>query len=383
MSDRTEFLHPDFEPGEFDLVERQLRQSLVQEARKVRPGDRLDAILHEAHEAGPVTATGGSGPRRWLTPVAAAALVAAIAGGAWWATQESGGTPSPPAGSPSASAPAQSSTGPSTSAPSTPTSPTQSASQGPGATVQAALPAYFVGPVGDAKPTYKLFREFVRASLPADATDVDRVVKAVALAMNAQPYSNTDGYLQPWSGTTVTAATVTSDTIEVELSGPGAEGFTPEVQRLAVQSLVWTAQAAVGRGALPVELRIAGGASELFGTISTAQSFTRPPADESWRDLAPVWVTSPTRDQVLPARTPVTVKGEATVFEATVQWQLDRGATKVTGGTAMATVGAPSRGTYSVELGRLTAGTYTVRVWEASAKDGSVAAQDSVTFTVR
>ncbi|GAA4733469.1 hypothetical protein GCM10025782_36120 [Pedococcus ginsenosidimutans] len=382
MSDRTEFLHPDFEPGEFDRVERQLRQSLVQEARKVSPGDRLDAILHEAHEAGPVTATGG--PRRWVAPVAAAALVAAIAGGAWWATQDSGGTPSPPAGSPSASPTVPSPTGPPTSAPSTvQTSPTQSSTTGGGATVQAALPAYFVGPVGDAKPTYKLFRQFVRTSLPADATDVDRVVKAVGLAMDAQPYSNTAGYLQPWSGTTVSTATVTSDTIDVELSGPGAEGFTPEVQRLAVQSLVWTAQAAVGRGALPVQFHIAGGATELFGTISTAQSFTRPPADESWRDLAPIWVTAPTTDQVFAASSAVTVKGEATVFEATLQWELDRGTTKVKAGTAMATVGAPSRGTYSVELGRLEPGTYTVRVLEASAKDGSVAAQDSVTFTVR
>jgi len=382
MSDRTGSLHPDLDPAELERVERHLRQSLAQEARRVRPGDRLDAILHGAHEAGPATVGGGAGPRHWLAPVAAAALVAAIAGGAWWATQESGTTPTP-AGSPSASAPSPSpSTDASpTSAPAT-TQPTGSATSAPGATVQVALPAYFVGPVGDAAPTYKLFREFVRAPLPQQATDVDRVLASLSLAMNAQPYSNTDGYLQPWSGTRATGARVTSDRIDIELSGPGAEGFTPEVERLAVQELVWTAQAALGRGAIPVRFEVAG-AGELFGSIPTDQPFTRPSTDESWRDLAPIWVTAPTRDQVVAARTAVTLEGEATVFEATVQWELDRGGSKVGGGTAMATIGAPSRGTYSVALGRLTAGTYTVRVWAASPKDGSVAAEDSVTFTVR
>jgi len=249
--------------------------------------------------------------------------------------------------------------------------------------VQAALPAYFVGPIGDTPPTYRLFREFVHGELPRAATDADRVQAALAVAMNAQPYSNTDGYLQPWSGTSVSSVKVTSDTIQVELSGPGAEGFMPEVQRLAVQELVWTAQAALGRGAIPVRFQVAGRVPTLFGSIPADQLFTRPSADLSWRDLAPIWVTAPTRDQVFPTGTPVTLRGEATVFEATLQWELDRGTTKVGSGTAMATIGAPSRGTYSVDLGRLTAGTYTVRVRSASPKDGTVAAEDSATFTVR
>lgn len=396
MSDRTEFLHPDFEPGEFDRIERELRRTLTQEAGRVRPAERLDTILHEARTAGPVTATGGTGVRRWLVPAAAAAVVAAIAGGVWVSNQDPSVAPGPPAGSPSSTAPAPTGTasgtasatdqpttapstsGASTSGPST-SGPTTS---GPAATT-VALPAYFVGPIGDSVPTYKLFREFVRTPLRAGATDVDKVVAALGLAVNAQPYSNTDGYLQPWSGTTVTAATVTADAIEVRLGGPGAEGFTPEIQRLAVQQLVWTAQAAVGRGNLPVRFEIEGGGTKLFGSIATDQAFTRPSADESWRDLAPVWITSPTRDQVLPSAATVKVAGEATVFEATVSWELRRGTTLVTRGNAMATLGAPGRGTYSFDLGTLSPGTYTVKVYEASAKDGSVAAEDSVTFTVK
>ena len=398
MSDRTEFLHPDFEPGEFDRIERELRRSLSQEAGRVRPADRLDTILHEARTAGPVTATGGTGTRRWLVPAAAAAVVAAIAGGVWVSNQDPTVVPGPPAGSPSVTVPAPTGTATGsatggatdqpTTAPTTGSSPSGSSSSPTssavsGATTTVALPAYFVGPIGDSVPTYKLFREFVRTPVPSGAGDSDKVMASVALAMNAQPYSNTDGYLQPWSGTTVTSATVTSGTIAVRLSGPGAEGFTPEVQRLAVQQLVWTAQAAVGRGNIPVRFEVESGQTTLFGSISTDQSFTRPSSAESWKDLAPVWITSPTRDQVLPSGSAVTVKGEATVFEATVSWELTRGTTVVSKGNAMATIGAPGRGQYGFDVGKLSPGTYTVRAYEASAKDGAVAAEDSVTFTVR
>jgi hypothetical protein len=180
----------------------------------------------------------------------------------------------------------------------------------------------------------------------------------------------------------VTTASVTPQAIEVQLSGPGADGFDAETQRLAVQELVWTAQAAIQK-TLPVRFEVADGSTKLFGSISTAQDFTRPPSDRVYEDLAPVWVTSPTRDQVLPATKPVVVKGLAIVFEATVNWQLDRGTTQVKTGHAMASIGAPMQGAYSFSLGRLAPGDYTIRVRELSAKDGSISAEKAVTFTVR
>ena len=102
-----------------------------------------------------------------------------------------------------------------------------------------------------------------------------------------------------------------------------------------------------------------------------------------WRDLAPIWVVSPTRDEVPPRSKPVVVKGQATVFEATLAWQLTRGGASVRSGSAMASVGAPERGDYSIDLGRLPAGEYTISVTEPSAKDGSVAAQATRSFTVK
>jgi hypothetical protein len=372
MSDRTDFLHPDYEPGEFDQVERRLRQALARDAEQVRPSNRLDTILHEAREVGPVTATGGSGTRHWVLPLAAAAAVAAIIGGVWWSGQDDGSTVTPPAThgpSVSSSAPTTASTG----------SPTTSA---PSATEAVSLPVYFVGPVGGDTTKYRLFREFLRATIPVGGGAANRVEAALGLAMNAQPFSNTDGYLQPWSGTRVTTASVTPEAIEVELSGPGAGGFDAETQRLAVQEIVWTAQAA-SQTSLLVRIRVADGSTTLFGSISTDQDFTRPPSDRLYEDVAPIWVTAPTRDQVLPAAKPVVVKGLAIVFEATVNWQLDRGTTQVSTGHATASIGAPMQGAYSFSLGRLAAGDYTIRVRELSAQDGSVSAEKAVSFTVR
>jgi hypothetical protein len=376
MSDRTEFLHPDYEPGEFDQVERRLRQALARDAEQVHPSHRLDTILHEAHEAGPVTTTGGSGTRRWLMPLAAAAAVAAIIGGVWWSGQDDRGTVTPPATNGPSLSPSPSVT----SGPTATDSPTTSP---PAATEQVSLPVYFVGPIGDDKPTYKLFREYLRGTVPVGGADADRVEAAVGLALNAQPFSNTDGYLQPWSGTRVTATSVSSDAIEVQLSGPGAEGFDAETQRLAVQEIVFTAQAAIQK-TVPVRITVEDGSTKLFGSIPTDQDFTRPPSDRLYEDLAPIWITSPGRDQVLSATKPVVVKGLAIVFEATVSWQLQRGGTQVSTGHATASIGGPSQGDYSFSLGRLTAGDYSIRVFAMSMEDGDkVAAEKTVSFSVK
>jgi hypothetical protein len=385
MSDRTDFLHPDYEPGEFDQVERHLRQALARDVQQVHPSHRLDTILHEAHEAGPVTATGGSGPRRWMMPLAAAAAVAAIIGGVWWSGQDDRGGVTPPVSPGPSVVPTQTSTDLPTTAPTSPAlTATGSATGGPVTTRLVSLPVYFVGPIGDDKPTYKLFREFVRGELPTDATPAEKAKAALVLAINAQPYSNTDGYLQPWSGQTIGNVTVKDGLITVDLANAGSQDAVvgEENKRLAVQELVWTAQAAIQQ-TLPVRFEVAGGGTKLFGSISTDQTFTRPGKDELWKDVAPIWITSPVREQVLPAAKPVVVQGLAIVFEATVNWELQRGSTQVATGHAMASIGAPMQGQYSIGLGKLSAGTYTISVRELSAKDGSVSAEKSVSFSVK
>ena len=368
-----DFADHDVEPGEFDLVERHLRRDLHSEALRIEPGERLDAILSGAHSDAASTPP-QSGFRRWLAPVAAAAAVAVVAGGAWLATRDNG-TPAAPAASTSTS-PVPSTT-PRSSAP---TTRTPSSTKPPVGTALA-LPAYFVGATGD-DGGFGLYREFIRASVPA-MTDDAKALAAVALAMDAQPFSSTAGYLQPWGSSRVQAVSVTRTRITVALSGPGGMGLDREVQRLAVQQLVWTAQAAVGKGTIPVTFRLLDGSSALFGRFPAADLYNRPPTSQYYRDLAPVWITSPSRGQVVRPGAPIQIAGEASVFEATVQWSITLGTAPVRNGTTMASIGAPSRGTWSVDLPPLGRGTYTVSAWWSSPKDGSVRDRTWVTFTVR
>jgi hypothetical protein len=378
---QPEFLDPHFEPGEFDRVERELRQVLTREAARLTPGDRLDDILHEARAAGPAH---DRSPRRWLVPVAAAATVAVIGGGVWATTQGDSPDPAPPAGTSTPSVtPPDSPTVPPTSGP----GPSATATDLPttAGTTAVSLPVYFVGPIGDDKPTYKLFREFVGAQLPAGASPEERAKAALVTAVNAQPWSNTAGYLQPWSGQTIGAVSVTPASITVDLANAGnpQAAVTAEIQRLAVQELVWTAQAAA-QSSVPVRFTLPGQAKPLFGAFATDKGLTRPPSDRLYEDAAPIWITSPSRDQVLPAAKAVTITGQAIVFEANVGWQLKRGATQVKSGHATASIGAPMQGTYTVDLGVLSAGDYTIRVFEMSMQgDNKVAAEVSTTFTVK
>jgi hypothetical protein len=254
---------------------------------------------------------------------------------------------------------------------------------GPGPTT---LPVYFVGPQGGDKAAYGLYREF----LPGPVTSGDAAAKAKAALVLAlrPPTSTTDaGYLAPWAGQSIRAVTVSPRLITVDLAAPGdpAAATTSGVRRLAVQELVWTAQAAVQKGNVPVRFTVQGKDAKLFGSIATAgRTFTRPSSDRLYEDLAPIWVTSPSRDQVLPASKPVTVTGQAIVFEATVAWELSQGGAKVKSGHTMASAGAPQQGSYSIQLGMLPAGSYSIRVFEPSQADGqSVVAARTVTFSVQ
>lgn len=366
--------------------------------------------------------------RRWLIPATAAASVALIGGIIWGVT--SGG--STPAATPAATQAATSTTEP-TSAPTTSAAPTNTAKTnvaptnaaptsagqrtvpkaiptvspkaeqspatvqappspptptpdrgGPLATRQIALPAYFVGASSGAGDRFGLYREFVRTTAPTTATASEKARAAVAVAMNAQPFTAFEPYIQPWSSTSVTNVAVTPSRITITLSGPGAPGFTAAQTRLAVQQLVWTAQAAVGQGTIPVKFAVANGSPRLFGTYPTAKTYNRPATSMQYEVLAPIWITSPVRDQVLPAAAPATISGQSCAFEGTTQWQLRKGGATLRSGTTTASSECPMRGTWQVKLGALPAGSYTFRMFEVSMEDGQgVIAETSRPFTVK
>jgi Immunoglobulin-like domain of bacterial spore germination len=367
-----------------DELERRLREVLRQEAERITPHDRRMEILAMVHDD---TQAGGPG-RRWLIPVAAAASVALIGAIAWGVSNGGGSQQAQPAVTHDATTATATTPQPSpTSVPAPVLSPNPSQTPTPhpskaGATTEMALPVYFVGASSAAGDKFGLYREFVRTSVPVGATSAQKARTALAVAMNAQPFTNYEPYLQPWSATSVTNVTVTPRLITITLSGPGASGFTAAQTRLAVQELVWTAQAAMGQGAIPVKFVVANGSQKLFGTYPTSQTYDRPAPAVQYEVLAPIWITSPAGGQVFSAGTAVVATGQSCAFEGTTQWQLKKSGAAFESGVTTASSGCPVRGTWQVKLGALPAGSYVFRMYEVSMKDGKVIAETSKPFTV-
>jgi len=86
-----------------------------------------------------------------------------------------------------------------------------------------------------------------------------------------------------------------------------------------------------------------------------------------------ITLNQPLTNQALTS--PVTISGEASVFEGNVQWRIsDRSGRVLAEGFTTASIGAPGRGTFSVSAA-YTVATETiafVEVFSRSAKDGSV-----------
>jgi hypothetical protein len=376
-----------------DDLEDRLREVLHTEAARITPHERRTEILAMTEQKSTEAPR-----RRWLVPAAAAASVALI-GTAVWGVSNTGGSQQAAqvAATTSSSTPTSTSSGEATAPAVVPApNPSQPDPSGTlaGSTIQMALPAYFVGASwadqtgasGDLRSQavpFGLYREFIKTTVPASANPSQKAKAAVAVAMDAAPLAGVEPYLQPWSGTSVNGVAVTPSRITVTLSGPGASGLTPAQTKLAVQQLVWTAQAAVGQGNTSVKFVIADGSAKLFGTYPTMHTYNRPPADLQFEVLAPIWITTPIRDQVFPAGAPVVAAGQSCAFEGTTQWQLKKGGTTVRSGTATASSGCPTRGTWKVKLGTLGAGSYTFRMYELSMQDGKVIAETSKPFTVR
>ncbi|HET7397298.1 MAG TPA: Gmad2 immunoglobulin-like domain-containing protein [Intrasporangium sp.] len=361
-------------------LERRLRAGLTAEADTITPHHRLDAILAAAHAS--EGAGRASAARRWLAPAAAAAAVAAIAVGIW-------ATNRPPEGSLVPTAPTRSTSQPPTPTPTGSTSvptatattsaPTATGSASPSApppptpgVVQ--LPVYFTGPLTAGSARHGLFREFTTAT----TAPADKALAAVQRAMQVPPGAS---YRDLWRGRQALAVTASATAITVHLSGP-ADTATAAEGRFAVQQLVWTATAAVGRGNLPVTFVVDGSTLVATGQPSS-RAYIRPTSEIDVATLlAPLWVDSPARGQRLTAGTAVKVSGQASTFEANVQWEVLRGTTSVATGSTTASAGAPARGGFSFSAPALPAGAYVVRVFEVSMANGSLFAEQRIPITV-
>ena len=351
-------------------TERELREALADRAGQIHPSSRLDAILREA--SAPEANTGRG---RWVAGLGVAAAAATLVAGTVWASRPDT-DPTLPGGAPSSSArptPTVTSPAPTPSAspsPSTSPSSTSSTATPDGSTTSTMAQAiYRVGTNGGADDRPGLVREYRTASV--GSTETSRVKSAVVEAL-----TRTD----LWRGVHLMDLKVTQSAITLRLGGAGADAPDASSARLAAYALVWSAQGAVGRGDLPVSILPADG-GRLLGQLDSSKPFTR--AGTPPEALCDIWIDNPSPGADLPQTKSVVVRGQAVAWEANVEWQLRRGTTSVRTGFVTASVGAPSRGTFSVDLGQLDAGTYTFRAFTSSAKDGSAVAERLVTFTVR
>jgi hypothetical protein len=272
-----------------------VRRVLHDAVSDVHPHGTLDDIRSRTDQVVPM--------KRWFLPtLAVAAVMALVVGGAFWLVHDSDDPAAGPSGTPTQG--------------SSPTG-TPSQSSDTGTTSTRAVPIYYVG---DTAHGEKLYREFHQAELCAGT---ECLLKASAVAaVNGTPQDSDYRTLWP-DGATVGAVSQDGDTIVIDLATGVRDrptGMSPEDAGLAVQQLVYSAQAAVGQGRLPVQLLIAGHHTDQVLGVPAAEPLA---ADNPDDVLAPVQVDSPA-DGASVAGT-FTVTGRAATFEANVVWELKQG----------------------------------------------------------
>ena len=257
--------------------------------------------------------------------------------------------------------------------PSTEPTPSESPSESPTATEAPAAVRTGVFYVVDTRAGLRLARERRQVS-------GDDPVRAAVEAMVQGPQD--PDYTTTWNPeTTVNGVAVRGESIDVDLS---AEARTANVgspgAAMMIQQLVWTATEAARAPEGRVRLLIDGQpAGELWGAVSWDGPIDR---DDPLDVRMLVQIDTPTEGAEVGS--PVVVRGEGAVFEATVPWRVlnaqgrvvKRGVTMTREGMAF----SPYR--FRVTLAP---GTYTVEVVEddPSGGEGGTPMSDSKTITVR
>lgn len=293
------------------------------------------------------------------TPLTALAVAAVLLVGlAGCGDDETVSTPGP-TGTPSAE-PTSSPTAEPTATPSEPTA------TAPATAATRAVAVYYL-----AQTEARLYREFHRRPVTPSV-----VRDALTAMLTERPQDSS--YTSMWpKGTRVLGVRKDGTTLVVDLSreaealsvGAAFEGAT-------LQQLVWTATAA-DPTAKAVQLLVEGRKVEsLAGHVDSSEPMSR---GQAAVELGPVWILTPTEGGTL--RRGATFGGEASVFEATVSWQLVQAGTVVKEGFATATTGAPGRGSWSA-VADVPPGDYLLRAFESSAEDGRETFVDDKRITV-
>jgi hypothetical protein len=243
--------------------------------------------------------------------------MAAVVGGAFWLVNDDDATTNGSLGTPT---------------PSSPVSPSTSHSAAPGYESRA-VPVYYVGDTPHGK---KLFREFHQEQVDPDQANA-LALAAASAALSGQP-SDRD-YTNPWPADTTDSwgfdydpsADLMTISLPVSVHGRPA-GMSTSDAELAVQQLIYSAQAGLGKGRVPVQLLIDGKHTDTVLGVPASEPLAAGNPDDV---LAPVQIDSPADGDTVSGT--FTVTGRAAVFEANVVWELKQGSTVVKHGFTMAT----------------------------------------------
>lgn len=332
-----------------------LRNALHEAVSDIQPQGSLDQIRSRTDKVVPMN-------RRWFLPtIAVAAVMAAVIAGAFWMTRDddpSVGPAASPSPTPSAG------------------TPTQTAEPG---LVERAVPVYFVG---DTARGPKLFREFQSQEVSSGSAE-DLAHAAAMTAVAGEPVD--PDYSNPWPDSARELVGVaydpTGDVLTIELSSSVHDrpaGMSQELAELAVEQLIYSAQAGLGKGRVPVQFILDGGRTDQVLGVPTSEPLATGDEDDV---LAPVWINLPAEGASVQA--PFEVNGVAMSFEATVVWQLKQGETVVEEGFTTAEE-CCTRSPYSfmVDVGP---GTYTLVVQDddPSGGEGPGVSPDTKEITVQ
>jgi Immunoglobulin-like domain of bacterial spore germination/Sporulation and spore germination len=302
-----------------------LRSAMRDETDRIEPTNHLQDILRR-------TARPRDARRRgWVIGLAGAGLVAASVTTAVWIADPTGGH-SP---------------------------------QGPVAIVRSPVnvPVYYVQANGAGKYPLRIYPEQHRV------TSTGEIGFDAVSALFTTPPTDPD-YSSLWASGSVEAVTKLPGLITVDLSADAAVigGRESDVD-VAMQQIVYTVQQAL-HSRDPVRILISG--SPPSGTAEPLQ------ADPAHAIEGAIVINSPVQDATV--QSPVTVEGDASVFEGTVSWQVLESGQVVKQGYTTASAGQVlSPYLFEVDLDP---GSYTLRVYEASAENGSPMFVETKQFTV-
>lgn len=294
------------EPRDHDTdVDRQLSALLSDAVSDVEPANALDTIRSRTK------VTPMSTRRPWLfaaggAVVATAAVITAIAlAGGGLAGRDADDLP--PAGQSTATE--EPTTDPTSEEPTDePTSSTE-----PPAAETVTVPVYYAGETPSGLRLYREFQETQTDDPPTTALEL-------AVMGGAQD----PDYSSAWpEGTGVAGATYDGDVITVDLTGAPRErpaGMSEEQASIALEQVIYTAQAAFQKGRPGVQLLLDGGRTDMVLGLPTSEPLANGPVLDT---LALVSLTTPNEGDVVTGDT-LEVSGVANSFEANVIVRLQR-----------------------------------------------------------